>query len=180
MLVAVWEDFITHKNPPTCAFYPSRLWSQCLSLSAALSNVKAELPWGSWVIKECVWRTGDQGRHVCRKSPVAALRASCYNWYSTVCGIFQLLAGKHRVVVNHSSAAVQVVSAWELGRDELLPSGARQGYFWGSAIYAETQGSCLPNPQESERHSFSWWSPQGEDARGQISWENRSCSTLEV
>ena len=69
------------------------------------------------------------------------------------------------MVVNHSSAAVQVVSAWELGRDELLPSGARQGYFRGSAIYAETQGSCLPNPQESERHSFSWWSPQGEGAR---------------
>lgn len=40
-------------------------------------------------------------------------------WYSTVCAIFQLLAGKHQVVdvvVNHSNAAVRVLSAWELGR----------------------------------------------------------------
>ena len=42
------------------------------------------------------------------------------NWYSTACAIFQLLAGKQQVidvVVNHSSAAVPVISAWELGRD---------------------------------------------------------------
>lgn len=30
---------------------------------------------------------------------------------------FQLLAGKHQEVVNHSTAAVQAISAWELERD---------------------------------------------------------------
>lgn len=30
---------------------------------------------------------------------------------------FQLLAEKHQVVVNHSTAAVPAISAWELGRE---------------------------------------------------------------
>lgn len=67
-------------------------------------------------IRKYVW-VGDKGRQVCRKSPVATLCERLWNWYYKICDIFQLPDGKHGVVVNHSTIAVYMISAWELGRD---------------------------------------------------------------
>lgn len=94
-------SFPCMQNPPTPTFDPSQPRSQCLSLPALKS----------------VLGVGGEGRHEYRRSPVAAFRGRFCNWYSAGCGIFQLLAGKHRAVVNHSNAAVRVISARELGRD---------------------------------------------------------------
>lgn len=114
-------SFPCMQNPPTPTFDTSQPRSQCLSLPALKS----------------VLGVGGEGRHEYRRSRVAAFRGRFCNWYSAGCGIFQLLAGKHRAVVNHSNAAVRVISARELGRDMGTCScgppppapGATQGYF---------------------------------------------------
>lgn len=48
----------------------------------------------------------------------------------------------------------------------LLPSGATQGYFRSSVIYAETQGvgPFAPRSIGVRMALFSRWDPQGEDA----------------
>lgn len=95
-----------------------------------------------------------QGRQVYRKSLVAAFCERLCNWYSTVRDIFQLLAGKHQVVVNHSTAAVQTISAWELGRDVGTCSRPQEPCRTISqAIYAEMQGSWSLSSQTNRSQS---------------------------
>lgn len=102
------------ENPPLYKLYPTQ---PLMSFPPSCPEpVETGLPWGEPCLEKCVG-VGGEGRQVCRKSLAAAFCERLYNWYSTVCGIFQLLAEKHRVVVNHSTAAVQAISAWELGRD---------------------------------------------------------------
>lgn len=105
------------ENAPVYTFYSARPWfplppSLLLRVKARQHCHGPAEPF----IKEYVRAAGD-GRQVRRKSPVATFRERLCNWCSAVGGILQLPAGKLQVVVNHSAAAVYVISARELGRD---------------------------------------------------------------
>ena len=135
-------------------------------------------------IKECVW-VGGEGWHVRRKSPVATFCERLCNCFSIVGDIFQLPAGKCGVVVNHSTAAVYVISAWELGRDV----GTRSHPQESCRAISEAQQFTLkcrglgPSAPESTGVRATFVLMLGSTGRrcgGHISWENRAFSTLEV